>query len=379
MVLLRRLGLGIVVLLFSVLLVVFALFASTYMVLDKPLTLKNALMTSGVYDVVVEKTLEQKNQELSAALPLDNPEVRQALKDAFPVSYLQSTAEHNIDATYDWVHGTTQKPDYRVDVSQPKETFAANLARLAETRMNSLPACTKMVEMPVTATDVLEMTCLPPGVPPSLIAANVREQATESKLLDDIAAATAAVKGKGGQSLADRMGFIPKAYGYYIISLYVIPVVLVLSALGVLYWSMSRRLGLRRVGGILLATGFISIGLAILIAWLLGFGARSLGNSDASWLALQSRLLEAAHLIGAQLRNWLIGIGAGYVVAGIAVLVLFKFKNRQNAEQNEDLNKSLGYSSDIPSAGTTFGPKAPQSAKAAGDTQTAPKSKSNNE
>jgi len=356
MVFFRRLGLSLASSLFTVLLVLFALFLSAYMVLDKPATLKNALRDSGTYDAVVETTLAQKGQEISAVIPVDNPEVRKALEAAFPVSYLQATAEHNIDATYDWMHGVTQKPAYKVDVAQPKKAFADSLAGLAEAKLSSLPTCTKVIDMPATINDVLAMTCLPLGVQPGMIVSTVRSQAESNASLDDIITATATLQDTQGQSVADRMSFIPKGYRYFIWSLYLIPAALVLTGLGVLSWSMSRRLGLRRVGVILLSTGVISIGLAILAVWLIGKGAGWLGDSDASLLVLQGTLLEVAHNIGANLRNWLIGIGAVYVVGGVAALVIVRFRNKHNTEQNEDLNKSLGYSADIPSAGTTFGP-----------------------
>lgn len=355
----KRLGLGLTTSVFSLLLVVFAIFISIYMVLDRPDNLKQALRESDIYSIVIENTLTQQKEALeSSNLPLDNPEVKAAFDQAFSPEYVQSTSEQNIDATYDWLHGTTQKPNYQVDVSQPKEVFASNIQKLVSDKLGSLPACTKPSEMvvPSNAEEVLSMKCRPPGLPTELVGLVAGEQVKSSSLFSEVANSVATLEDSEGRPLTDKLSIVPEIHRYYIASLYVIPAILLLCAVIIFFGSASRRWGLRTMGRILIGTGITTMLLSIAAIWLLGKGVDFLGDQNASIAALQTKLLEVAHIIGSQLRNWLVGIGGGYVLAAIALLCIGHFWGRKKEHENQALNSSLGYSTAIPKAGTTFDP-----------------------
>jgi hypothetical protein len=353
----RRLGLGLATSLFSFLLIVFALFASVFFVLDNPGTLKTALSQSGIYNVAVSLTA-QKQQGLGLALPLDNPEVKQALTSALPASYIQATSERNIDSTYDWIHGRVQKPTYVADVSQPKNAFANNISTLVEQKFSALPVCTKLIAIPTTAAEVLNLTCRPAGIPASLVAAAAQLQIAQSGVIDTVATSATTLQDNNGQSLTDKLSYVPKAHRYYIISLYVIPFLLLLSGTAIFFWSQSRRSALKVMARMLLVTGLLSIIFSLVAVWALGQGVHYLENSTTILAAVQGKLLDVANILGTHLRNWWIGIGAGYIVAAVTLMVLLKVKGARNTQQNEHLNAELGYNANIPSAGTTFDPHA---------------------
>jgi hypothetical protein len=331
---------------------------SIYAVLDKPATVKSSLSQSGVYQVLVDNTLLQKQQQLSAYLPVVNSDVRKAVREAFPVAYLQSTTEHNVDITYDWVHGRTQKPQYSADLTQPKAALAENISRLVEQKMAGLPLCTGTMATPTTVADVLNLDCKPVGIPTSYLVAAARQGVEHSNVFGQVVTPVLTLQDGQGQSLTSSLSSVPKLYQKFILLLYVVPVALLLCGLAVLFWSEPRRQGLRTMARSLLIIGIITILLSLAMVWALGKGAQWASGSNNDLVLIEGKIVAIAHLIGAQLRNWLVGFGAGYIVIGIIFLLVARISGTKDAKQNKALNKSLGYNDNIPSAGTTFDPGA---------------------
>jgi hypothetical protein len=351
----RRLGLNLATTIFSTFLVIFAVSLSAYVVLDKPATVKNALTDSGAYTVLVNNTLSQKQGELSAYLPVDQPEVQKAVEDAFSTSYLQRTTEHNIDATYAWIHGDTAKPRYSADLSEPKQALANNISQLVNQKLAGLPACTKLV-VPTTLDDILNLTCRPVGFSTEYLTSAAQSAVEQSSLFDQVVAPVLTLQDKQGKSLTDSLSILPTVYHYFVISLFVMPVILVLSGLAVIFGGETKRQGVKRIARSLIVTGILTVLLSFLAVWLLGKAAGLAAGSSSDLILVEGKIVEIAHIIGRQLRNWLAGIGGGYAGLGIVMLVGMYLLGKKTARQNMDLNKSLGYNNNIPSAGTMFDP-----------------------
>jgi hypothetical protein len=353
----KRFGLGLATSLFSLILVVFALAFGTFMTLDKPATVKSALSQSGVYQLLVDNTLLQKQDQLSVYLPVENTGVQKAIRDAFPPTYLQSTTERNIDATYAWIHGITQQPQYSADLSGPKAALAANISQLVNQKVATLPVCTDVSVTPTTVADVLNLDCRPKGVSTSYLVAAAQQGVEQSSLFDKVVAPVLTLQDAQGKSLTSSLSSVPAAYHKFTMSLYVMPVVLILCGLAILFWSESRRRGAKTISRSLIITGIITILLSLGIVWLLGKAAQWTAGSSGDLLLIENKVVEIAHLIGSQLRNWLVGIGAGYVVIGVGLLALTRIVGTKNTKHNRALNKSLGYSESTPAAGTRFDPQ----------------------
>lgn len=354
----RRLGLGLATSIFTLGLFVFTIALGAYMVLDKPANVKGALKESGVYPVLVENTLAQKQQMLGRYLPVTNPEVGQAVDEAFSATYLQNTIEHNVDATYDWIHGLTQQPNYSANLSEPKAKLAENISLVVTRKLDSLPLCTNRIETPTTVADVLAMECRPPGVPNELFIRAAQEGIENSNVFDQVVTPVLTLQDEQGQSLTQSLDGVPKAYGTFKQALLILPVILALTAVAMVFWSVSRRQGLRAVGRNLVIIGIVTILVSLAAVWAMGKGAGWMAGSNNNLVILEGKIVTIAELLGAQLRNWLMGISAGYIFLGISLLVIARIRSNKNAEHNQELNSSLGYSSTIPKAGTTFDPSA---------------------
>lgn len=350
----QRLGLGLATSIFSTFLVVFAISVSIYMVLDKPQNVKDALRNSGAYQVLVDNALQRKQQQLGVYLPVENSGVQQAVRQAFSTTYLQNTTERNIDATYAWVHGETTSPHYSADLSEPKTALAQNLSQLVEQKVSALPPCTSVQVTPTTLSDVLALQCRPIGISTGYLVAAAQQGVGQSNVFDQVVAPILTLQDEQGKSLTSSLSVVPKAYHYFVLSLFIVPVILLLAALAIVFWSESRRQGIKALARSLLVTGIVTILLSLAAVWGLGKAAQLASDSSADLLLIQGKFVGVAHLLGAQLRNWLIIIGGAYIVLAIGLWILVKVRQSAAASENRRLNTSLGYNQNIPSAGTTF-------------------------
>lgn len=356
MVFFRRLGLALVTTLFSTLLLTFVAALSFYMVFDKPDVLKASLRQHQIYHRFVEDTLKQ---QIGNKLPVDNPLVQQALKVSFSPPYLQKATENTLDRAYDWVHGKTAEPELAVDLSTPKQRFLDTLSASLEQRAETLPVCTNPATTPADLEAALNLTCRPRGVSTEQLVSSVRAQLAQSEFFRDDTFTLADVKDSRGRPLSERLAFVPQLHTYYIWSLYLMPLVLVLSGLAIIFWSASRRGGVKLLGWLLVVGGITSILTSLTISWLLRWGADALANQEGSILALHRSLLQVVNDLAADLRFWWIGLGVLYVVLGTVLWLVLKFKKSKKREKAEQLNTALGYR-DVPTAGTRFVPQTDQ-------------------
>lgn len=357
MVFFRRLGVGLAASIFSLLLVIFAAALATYAVLDRPAPLKNALQTSGIYNVFVSRTLAEKQAQGEIEVPATG-EARDALNraagDALSPAFVQQTAERSLDQAYSWLHGQTTHLGLAINVTDAKQRFADSIAGYVQQRAASLPTCTQMVQVPTTLDELLALDCRPAVLSADVLAAAARQEALKTQFFDQLVLTTNNLEDKQGRPLGEKLEAAPRAHRYFILSLYIMPAVLLLCALAIIFGSATRRSGIRRVSHMLLWAGMLNIGWALAIAWILTtLSGRFTSAGEAA--ALESNILRMVNSLATDLRTWWVGIGAAYVLVSVTLFLAVRLMNKRTVHNVEALNKSLGYS-DVPSAGTTFDP-----------------------
>jgi len=353
----RRFGLSIVTSLFSTLLVVFAVSIAFYFVLDTPGTIKNALRESGIYSVFIDKTLPGQRSDITELAQAD-PGVKQAIESALPPSYLQANTEHAIDTTYDWLHGNTQTPSYGIDLTQPKQVFADNIAGLVRQRGANLPMCSSPTAVPGTAAEILALTCRPPGVSVDKLAADARDRVLTNGVFEAVARPVNASNQDTQQRLTHDLRYVPQAHHYYILSLFIVPAVLILLGVAILFWSVSKRAGIKHIAWSLFITGLTTALLAFTAVWAFRYVSGVVSNNGVALEHVQGSVRVAVNLVSTQLRNWLIGIGAGYLLMAIIIWVALYISRstKKKLRHVQELNREMGYSTSVPAAGTTFDP-----------------------
>jgi hypothetical protein len=314
---LRRFGLVIAVLLFPFGISAVALFVGVYAVFDTPQSLKKALNDSGIYALPPQDSVA--SAEDPSSLPTTDPGIQQALMNALPPSFIQSSSDRAIDSVYSWAHGTTKSPDFSVDLSQVKVNFANNVAAYVEQKITALPPCTQIIAPPETTDELLAMTCRPVGISVAGIANRARQEVLNSNIFpENNTIDTASFKDAEGKPLSDQLAFVPVVHQYFIISLYVLPILTFLCMIAIVFWSLTKRAGVKRVAWIFIGTGLTNAVLAIAQVWLLHATASILGTPGS--VAVQDKLLIVLEALTVELRNWWLGFGIGYIVLGIALL-----------------------------------------------------------
>jgi hypothetical protein len=318
---LRRLGLRIARLLFSSSLSLIIVIVSVFFVFETSGPLKQALQKSGIYGTSISDTVAE--QKTTTAIPTTDPGIQQALATALPPTFLQSSTEQIIDGTYNWVHGQTSELTFSIDLTSSKQRFADALAAYVQQKLDALPTCTQVMYAPTTVEALLALSCMPYGTTSTEVAANVREQALASNIFPaNNTLDNSTLKDNQGRPLSDTLAFVPKAHDYFIISLYALPLFAILLAIAILFWSESKRSGLKRIAWLLILAGLTSVILAAAGLWLLQTGISLFGPSAVS--TLQGKLYTLAELLFTDLRVWWFVLGGGYIVLGIALLVSLK-------------------------------------------------------
>jgi hypothetical protein len=320
---LRRFGLTISVLLFSLTISSIAAIIAIYFVFETPDNLKQALSTSGIYSTVAKDTLTQQ-AAASSALPINDPVIQEALDKALPPQFLQTSSEQAIDGIYKWVKGETAKPEFSIDLGSVKTSFTDNIVTQVQQKLSALPPCAQYSAPPTSLQEVLDLTCLPRGITAETITDNVKREAANSGLFAENTAITAdTLKDPQGQPVTDSLAILPELHRYYVISLYVLPLLAILLAVAIIYLSVSKRAGVKKVAWTLITAGLTAVLFAVLGVWALQAGTSLLGVSDSP--GIQDKLLAVFTVLAVDLRSWWFGIGAGYTVVGIIMLVVLRF------------------------------------------------------
>ncbi|HMH70350.1 MAG TPA: hypothetical protein VK502_03035 [Candidatus Saccharimonadales bacterium] len=321
---LRRLGLSLAALLFSLSIPVLALLVSIYFTIDQPQTIKQTIAASGIYNVVTQDILAQQ-ADPTLSIPMNDPGVQHAFEQALPPTFLQNSSEQVIDGMYAWVHGTALSPAFSINLAPVKRTFADNIATYVQQKLDTLPTCTQQIVLPASLDGVLALTCMPRGASSATISGATRQEIINSKLLaENNTIDGTSLKDEQGRPIADRLSFIPQMHQYYLASLYVLPVLILLCGAAIIYWSTSKRAGVKRIAWLLITTGITSMILAALQVWLLHAGVGLLGTPISGPPALQDKVLFILDALATLVRTWWFSFGAGYLLAGIVILIILR-------------------------------------------------------
>ena len=346
--------------LFSFAVFSFALLMSLYMVLHTPKPLEAALQQSGIYGTVVQDVLEQ-TQTSDSSLPLSDPGIQTAIQSAVPASTVQASAEQIINSTYNWLNGAVAEPNFNIDLSPSKAAIADNVSAYVQQKLTALPICPPGTALPGDAAAIFSMTCRPDNASVTQLVDQAQQEARGDAVLKDTAITSSTFKDAAGQPLTTRFSYAPKLRRDFLWSLYGVPAVIVLSALGVIFASKTKRAGVRRLCVTLLTTGIYSLAIAWVTIWLLSHASMSLGSESSGMAAVEAKAVKVAQLLAADLRSWWFGLGIGYAGAGIIGLLAVHFtrpKQKTGGGLGADPSK---LNTDTPPSGTTLQTPEPDS------------------
>jgi hypothetical protein len=262
---LRKIGLFFAVSLFSTGLLATALFAVVRFNLLNPPTIKGIVRDNmaNLHSTIDSVTKGAPKEESGEGVDLSDPAVSSIIKTTFTADFLQSTTDVIIDSVVSWLEGKTERPQFSIDLGPKKTEFINNISVYVRDRYTTLPVCTTMPQ----EADLLASDCQVPGISADQAAAQVvQELSTSEEFLpdttltqDDIQAFSNA---KDLQTLRQAYQFTKNLFWLSLGSA-------VIGGLGVLLLSDTKRLGLKRIAKMLLASGLmilVSTALGIIVA-----------------------------------------------------------------------------------------------------------------
>ncbi len=315
-----------------------ALTAALISVVGSPIGIKQGLKDSNIYGSIVDNSLDAAQKDMQKKgpegqeennLPLDNPEVRNAIKAAFSPGFLQTATEQIIDGTYKWLDGRTEQPDFAIDLTTAKQRLAESLGEYAVRRAQSLPVCTlqQARELQNSGIDPLNIPCVPPGFDTASLHGEVTNQINnDDQLLKNTVITADTLKDDQGKSPFEKMKQAPKAFNLAKNLPYALSGLAVLTAGSLILLHDERRRGIRQVGIIILGTGiFLVVGTLVLnyLFKQVNKPGGSLGNiADQSFQQAVTALFKS---FTSALNGRLIWFGAIYALIGGGVLAALKF------------------------------------------------------
>ena len=263
----KKLALGILSPLFIVLLFAWAFDVGFVRTATHPGTVKRLVSESGIYDSVIPSVLQQTKsiQTDVGTISASDPAIQKAANQAITPQFIKQNTEASIDNVYKWLDGDIAHPDFKIDLSGAKTSFADNVASAVTQRLGTLPACTTAQSVALTAGgqfDAINAPCLPRGVTAADAAAQVRNSLTSGKdFLDNTNISAANIKNAGSnQSVFDgQLKNAPKQYQRAKKTPLILGILTILTGTGIVFLSSSWQKGLRHVGINLVVIGVLML------------------------------------------------------------------------------------------------------------------------
>lgn len=307
--------------------------------LSKPDKVENYLAQSKLYDHFVAYTTDQakktegdNNGDLTGSVSLSDAAVQSAAKSAFPSELIQQSVNTFLESNYAWLEGKTSVPNFKIDLSAQKESFAQKVGQYVKTYTAGLPQCTPAQELQQVGVDPLAATCRPSVITPDAAGQEVTQRlSTTSDFLSNPVLTANSVNPKGnqqGQPYYQRFSNLPKAYRGVQKLPYILGALSVVFAAAIIFLLPARRKGWRRVGIVLFEAG------AVLIVWKLVADAvfkrlerHVFDTSDVG--QLQQSLTDFAHRVEAAIVKIDLWFGVGFIVLALVIFSILLATRRK--------------------------------------------------
>lgn len=270
-----------------------AIVSTFVIVLGTSTQLKQSLSDSHIYDNFVDTAFEaakaadkpaggvnqpqQSDEGISSvliedtdALPIDDPAIRNVVKSAVTPAFLRQSIEQVLDGTYRWLQGKVPKPDFRIDLTGVRQQLIDGAGAYAANRAQGLPACTfAQLRSLGPNVDPFKAPCLPPGVTPDAVRAQVVGELQSNPQLvgQPVLTADTLPKNNQGQTPFDQAKELPRVFGWFRLAPWLVGGLVVLLMSLLILVRHDRRHGLKTVAGLLLGAGVV-LGVGV---WLLRY------------------------------------------------------------------------------------------------------------
>jgi len=341
----RRLVVGILSIVLLISLLGAALSMSVNSSLAHPNRVENWLNQSNLYanlaTTITNQAQSAIQNNVNGGAAISKAVVQQAAESAFPQSQLKQDVITFINSNYQWLEGKTSIPDFRIDLSGAKQNFAIKVADVSVlTHLKSLSTCTAAQTLQLENANPLLLSCIPSGVSPQFEATQIAEQLVNtSTFLNNPVITASSVSTKGldkGQPYYKKLSNLPKAYRLSQKLPWLLGILSLLSALGIIFCARAKRSGLRIVSLLIFISGVLLIASK--------FAADTASNKLAQRVFknindhnIQQSLKTFVHLAEKQFSMVDLQFGIAYlVIAIVIILILISTRNRKSRLSREE-------------------------------------------
>jgi hypothetical protein len=317
-----------------------AVATSANQTLGKPKKVETYLAQSKLYDHFVAYTADQAKKtsgdgDQSGSVSLSDAAVQTAAKSAFSPQLIQKSVNTFIDSNYAWLEGKTATPNFTIDLSSQKQTFAQKVGEYVKTYTAGLPVCTDAQAAQQQNTDPLAATCRPAALTPEDAGAQTTQRlSTTSDFLSNPIITASSINPKGNQQSKpyyQKLSRLPQLYRLATKLPFIFGGLSILSALGVIFIMPERRKGVRRVGIVLLASGIILVAMKFIA----DFGFKQMEHrvfNSASIGQLQQSLTDFGHRVESSMVRTDLIFGIVFLLLALVILGIL-FRTRQKSDK----------------------------------------------
>lgn len=302
-------------------------------------SIKKILADSDIYSSIVSSTLDQAKTSggEGEGISLTDPNIKTIAEKTFTPQFLQENTEKVLDSVFLWLDGKTKIPDFKLDLSGLKDSFAVEAAKATETRAATLPVCPAGLSGSADSYEPFSATCLPNGMTPASMAEQIRASLSQAEgyLEDPVITADQVKLGNSNQSVfADQLKDIPNYYQQVKKTPLYLAILSLLTALGIVFLSTSRTRGLRRVGITLTSIGVLLLIFAYALDW--GLNKKALPQMNLENKVLQEKLKTLASDITASVNKTYYTLGGVYAGLGVLAIGLPLFINKRREHMPQE-------------------------------------------
>ncbi|HVV66473.1 MAG TPA: hypothetical protein VHB72_00150 [Candidatus Saccharimonadales bacterium] len=329
----RKFGVGVCVLILFLSLLILAFSTSSNIAFTHPSKVEKWLNDSNLYGAFVENAIDQAERtagtDQSGGISLSDTAVRQAAESAFSAQVLRTDVNAVIDSNYAWLQGKSSTPNFKVNLTDAKESFAQQVGNYVKTYLGGLPVCssTQLAQLNPQTTDPLTLQCRPPTVDPATEGAEVTQQiANSTQFLSSPVVTAENINPNGdiqnnGQPYYERFSSLPKMYQLSTILPWISGVIVLLSAAGVLFLAAWKRSAAKIIAVVLTAAGIIMLLLKFASDAAFHQAENHIFNSSAIG-QLQKALTTFFHLAENQLVKVDMWFGIAYLILALVLVAI---------------------------------------------------------
>lgn len=300
----------------------------------------NVLEENDAYGKVVSALLEtNKEQSLTVGgdITLEDPEVQEIIKNAFPADDLQKNTENVINSFYDWLENKSPSLNFEIDLSDNKQSLAQGLSSFAINRLQSLPICSEIPQQ----LDPFSSTCQPPGLDYEAERLNIEQQLiNESGFLDEpVITQDNFISNDNKEAFDETYSQVPTYFSLIKSAPIYIVLILLALALTVIFASSTKKIGIRKIGRGLVGAGASLIFFTVIFSFILPSVTGSLPIFQSSGNGLDSLLNELSIAFGQDYSWMVIKVSTPLIVLG-ALMIFYAQLNKNKKDYKSAKLKS---------------------------------------